>query len=173
MKDNQLHRIHFKCGDIELDFEGKFQEIVKEFKTFVEEVIPKIRPMMPSKATEGKPLAISKLNIESKEISDLHLSSLVSMMGSSSMADIVLVTCYYLYQYNGIARFSRKTILEEVKESGRYTKNLGNNLTAILRRWIKGGQLAMFSNKEYMVTTPRGVEKARELIGESPTQKSD
>jgi hypothetical protein len=169
MKDNQLHKIHFKCGDIELDFEGKFQEIVKEFKTFVEEVIPKIRPMMPPEATERKPPAISKPNIESGEVSDLHLSSLVSRMDSSSMPDIVLVTCYYLYKYKSMPRFTRKTILEEARESGRYTKNVVNNLTAILRRLVKRGHLAMFSNKDYTITVPKGIESATSLIGESPS----
>lgn len=134
MSDEQIVKIQLKVGQSEVAYEGPISFLQNDLLDFVKEARDCCKAITPSDdgASKETPLTPNK----DKKF-DLSMTTIASRLKVKSAPNLILAACAYLTLVEGKEQFSRKEILDTMRDaSGFYNKNHEKALTRDLRSLI-------------------------------------
>lgn len=144
-------KIKIKVGQIEVEFEGSEEFIKNELVQMVEA----ISGMHIAKLPPATPPSQNPANSEtfSNGAKGWGVTTYAANLKVQTGTDLIIATCAYITLENGKGTFSRKEVLDEMKEATSYFKaNYTKNLSRYFDQLVKNGDLVITSSKLFALS---------------------
>ena len=153
-------KIRLKFGQLEIDYEGPLLFLQNYLSTFMKEAIILCENHNSIPPTDSVPVLekVSTASNENKEI-DLSTGTIASRTQAETGPDLVLAACAYLTFVEKKNEFSRKEILDEMKNAQNYyNQNMGSNLSQHLKSLVEKKSLNQLSSGSYALNAAKKAE---------------
>ena len=165
MSENTV-KIRLKFDQFEIDYEGPLQFLQDSLSAFMKEVlvlyedhkdIPPISPLSDTEKTQTTPNKDRKI--------DLSVDTIASHIQASTGPDLILAACAYLTFVENKNKFSRKEILDRMKDAqNHYKQSMGSNLSEYLKGLVEKKFLNQLSSGSYALNAAKKAEMEKELL---------
>jgi len=159
-------KIRIKLGKLEIKFEGSESFLENHIQNLVE-LLASVTPIESESEIEEEEseLLEEKESSKTKKI-DMSTSTIANKLGAASGRDLVLAACAHLHLVKGHEKYERKNILAEMKTAtSYYKKTYTNNLTAMLQRLVKSGELNEIGENVYALEAKKAKGLESSLSG--------
>ena len=159
-------KIRLKFGQFEIDYEGPTSFLQSDLSTLMEKVTTFCKNHSGASTTDPPPSPEEATEPNNKNAGiDLSINAIASRMEKNNASSLVLAACAYLTFVKQKPTFSRKDIMDEMKNATSYFKKsmLGGNLTRTLERLLKDQDLIQSSSNNYALGAAKKAEMEKLL----------
>ncbi|MFK4002950.1 hypothetical protein [Qipengyuania sp. NPDC077563] len=151
-------KIQMRAGEVEFTFESDNSISVTEAQQFLEKIHDIAKSVgQPKSATSAVTDSVEE-NSSTQEAHkqsgaplDLHVNSVAEQLGAKSGPEVAMAAAAFLQLVEGKESFSRKELLETMKEATNYySQTMSKNLSATLKNLI-GSKLTQLKSDRYAI----------------------